>query len=548
MNSQKFILVDSISKKETLIGIEELKFQKNKFQKQGFHFVSFDTIRKKNDSTFYIQPFLNQKIKKIIFEYKVDSSNKSIKQEINKIESCQAEIDIIQNQFIQNGYLKTVYKLDTFYIRNDSFYIKYSFQRNQKYKLDSIHIISTSHSINDKFIRKILKLDKSDRSDIDFKSIVEQVRLIPFIDLDKNPEFTIKDSSAILHIYVKDRKTNQLNAILGLLSNAYNSNSIQFIGDVNLSLNNILRRGISLEINWQKNLANSQFLTVKSSIPYILNTPIGSSINFTLEKFDTSYLRIIYQMSIDYYINTYQSISFLYKNQSSSIDGIDRISLQNGIMPKYLDYSYTQFGIGYKLNKLNKLFFNKKGWKIDANFLIGNKTIEKNENITSLKDNQGNSLEKLYDTLNLSQTVSSFFIDITKYTGITKDLILKSQLESKNWLSENISINEMYYTGGIRKPRGFDDNSLITPNYVTLSNEIQYYLSEYFYSNIFADITIMQNSLDNKKINNPIGLGLGIALKTAGNIFQLNIGTGSLENQKFSISNAKVHINYTNVF
>ena len=97
-------------------------------------------------------------------------------------------------------------------------------------------------------------------------------------------------------------------------------------------------------------------------------------------------------------------------------------------------------------------------------------------------------------------------------------------------------------------PRGFDDNNLVSPFYLTVANELQYYLSEYFYSNIFVDMAIAENSISQDEILLPYGFGLGLALKTNNNIFQIQIGTGNVGEFSPSLSNAKVHLNYTNVF
>jgi hypothetical protein len=425
--------------------------------------------------------------------------------------------------------------------------VYYQLNLGTKYCLDSLRIVDKSNSFKTRFLNTIFKTTVSKNSDIDYSSLINLVKFTDYIELEKTPDFSIIDTFAILNLYIKERKLNQFNATIGILSNAYESNKVQLTGDVSLSLQNILNRGISINLNWQKNLTNSQFLYLKSNVPYLFNTQFGWTNQFSIEKFDTVYQRIQNQIGIDYYISSNNSISFIYKYQSSAIDGLDISKLVFGL-PSSLDYTFQQFGFGYKLSRLDRPIFPKSGIKIEANILFGKKSISKNNKILSAIDANGLSYDRLYDTIKLTQTMTSFQFNISNYASITNDFILKSTIDSKGLIVANIGINEMYYIGGNRLPRGFDDNSIPSPNYLILSNDLQYYLSEYFYSNIFADISIMQNSLALDKISIPIGFGFGISFKTSSNIFQLNIGTSKSENNPISISNSKVHIQYTNVF
>lgn len=547
---QKQILIDSVAHVNSTVSFQDLLNYKYKLNKKGYAFSSLDSVYETKDSTTSWVVHRNKKIEKLLLYIKQNKldSNYGTVIECSNLKGINSKLADILNKKIQMGYLKASYVLDTFYLTDKEFKIFYSYQENYKYKIDSIRIFNSSSTINTHFLKNILRLDDKDLNGYDFKETMDYIKYIDFIEFEKNPDFSIQDSIAILNLYLKERKLNQVNAILGILSNAYQTDKVQLTGDVNLSLNNILNRGISLAINWQKNLENSQFLFLKTSIPFVLKTKFGVNFNFNLEKFDTSYLRLSNQVGIEYFINPYQSISFIYRNQISNIDGIDAQKISKSILPNYLDYSFNQFGIGYKLNKLNRPFFVKYGWKIDAAFLLGNKNNTINSKIADVKDAQGNSMKRLYDSFNLSQSIASFQLSITRYSPISSYIVLKSFIESKGLFADNIRFNEMYYIGGNKLPRGFDDNSIISPNYITLSNEFQYYLSDYFYSNIFADISFIQNSLNKNDFQFPMGFGFGLSLKTSGNIFQLSIGSGLLGDRSLSLTNSKVHINYTNVF
>lgn len=527
---------------------DEVQFQKLKLDKLGFVFSSFDSIQ---DSTGQLTHYnVSKEIKidsLILIIHSSDLSNvKSIK--FNNLKVLNKYLSKTLNQYQINGYIKANYFLDTFYFSNSNFTIHYNINLGKKFIIDSVRCVDVQKSLNHEYVQRIVNSDKKKYGEFQYSRILDLIKYIDFIEIERSPDFSILDSSVILNLYVKERKLNQVNATIGILSNANISKSVLITGDAQLSLFNLFKKGIELNINWQKNDVNNQFLFVKSSIPFVFKSSFGINNSFSIEKFDTLYQRIQNQIGIEYFISHVQSISFLYKYQSSQIEGIDEFKIKQGILPLSLDYTFQQFGLGYKISRLDKPLFTKKGFKIEANFLFGNKSIEKNNNISKLIDAQGNSLIRLYDSITLSQSIATIQFTASRYTQLIENLILKSSVNAKGNFSENIGLNEMYNIGGLRYPRGFNDNSLITPNFIVFSNDLQYYLADYFYSNIFADITFMQNSLTPYNLVNPIGFGIGLSFQTSNSILQLNIGNSISENNGISFSNSKVHIQYTNVF
>ena len=459
----------------------------------------------------------------------------------------QQQLDDLINEKIQKGYLRAFYQYDTLTTDKARMTIHYSINLGRRYVIDSIKIHRSTVSLNLSFIQNYLRKYFSNGKVVEWKEIAEQIKYIDFIEMEKNPDFTIRDTSATFNLYLKERKLNQINAIMGILTNAYNSNELEITGDVKLGFVNILKQGISFDLNWQKNLTNSQFLYSKFNFPFLFNTKIGTSGLFNIEKFDSSYLRIQYQFGLNYYIQYSQVVSFFYRKNNSTIIGFNKLDVLNGKLPEHLDFTTDEFGFGYKVEKLNRPLFTKRGWSLETNFLLGNKTTSINSKISELTDGNGISLAKLYNKVPLSQLTISFLIDANRYTPLGRDWILKTRVDSRAWITETVSTGEMYYIGGNKLPRGYDDNNFIVPWYVNFSNEIQYYLSEYFYSNIFVDMAYLKNSLSSKTMF-PLGLGGGLTLKTKDNIFRLNMGTGYLGESRFTFGSIKVHINYISVF
>ncbi len=535
-NSQYFTREEWLRKKEGLVN-------------KGFLLASVDSITIGKDSAISYRLIANKRYDSLVLE--ITSSSNNVKDTYfikgNSFIALSKKLDELLNYQIQQGYLKANYVYDTTHIKDHKLTLRYELNLYKKYRIDSIRLHSSSPSINLDFIRQYIARYYKGKSQFDWKEIAIQLRYFDFVEMDKNSDLTLLDSTAILNLYLKERKLNQVNAILGILSNAYNSGQVELTGDVKLELVNLFKRGVSFQLNWQKNLDNSQFLYSKINVPFILNTKLGVGGYFNLEKFDTSFLRQQYQLSLNYYIQSNHILSFHFRKNKTNITGYNQLSVLNGNLPRYLDYSTNELGLGYSIYKLNRPFFTKRGWSLESYMLIGNKTTFINSRIAELKDMSGESLARLYDSIPASQLTFSFMADLTKYTPLSEHLILKSHLLSRSWFSETISTSEMHFFGGYKLPRGFDDNNLLSPWFVILSQDIQYYLSEYFYSNIFVDLTYMKNYI-NKTTSLPVGIGAGLSLKTGDNIFQLNMGSGYLGDSRFSLGNMKVHFNYISVF
>lgn len=480
-----------------------------------------------------------------VYSYRKESEIKSLDKNKNLGEFRRGIASDLKSLY-NLGYYDSKFILDTFYILKETMYIRYHVDTGFRYRITSIRLKSKDKGLDLPFIYKMALRNNymMDRNTIN--RVKQKIGNIPYIELSDEPYFERRDSMLDLIVEIRERKLNQFFASLGILSNAYNTNKLQITGEAVLKLYNIFNKGIFLDINWQKTITSSQFLFFKASYPYILGQPFGISPKFSIENLDSQYVRITTELNLDYYLDYNHSISLTYKNQSSSIT-IDENEVLSGRLPNYLDYRMHQFGIGYRYTQLDRPIFSRKGIVIEAQSLLGTKDIEINQNIKSLKDANGNSMQRLYDSISLNQTLFSYSFRAESYTPISHKIGLKDIIESKGIFAEDVRVNEMYFFGGNKRPRGFDDNFLIAPWYTSVSHEFQYYISEYFYYNIFADMSIMKRTLQSD-FSYPIGFGNGISLKSKGSIINFSVGFGFSESQPFSLSQSKIHFSYVGVF
>ena len=483
----------------------------------------------------------------IWINYSKDSDEYIFQKNIKSYDVLNEEIKKFLYSRYQEGFNDVTFSIDTFYQLNKNLIIKSRTKKGIKHNLRSVKFYSDDKKLNLPFIYKVAFRDKLESKRLSLDEMKERINSISFVEIINEPIIKSSDSTYDVYVHLRERKNNQFTAILGVLSSAYGSNTVTLTGDAIIKFNNLFQRGISFDLNWQKTITSSQFLFLKGTYPYLFNTPFGLGTKFSLESIDSQYLRIMFDLNLEYSLDWDQAILMTYRRQSSTISNIDKSEILNGRLPKSLDYSINQIGIGYRWKRLDKPNFSRRGYNMEILSLIGTKTIIPNQSIGEILDNNGVSMKRLYDSLNLEQDNFSYSLMLDIYSPLSKKIGLKTSLSSKGIFSEDIGLNEMYFLGGIKHPRGFDDNVFISPIYFSGSVETQYYFNDYFYYNIFADISCMKSSLDSK-INYPIGLGTGFSFQSRSSVLNFSIAYGISEDQNFSFNRSKIHIGYVGLF
>lgn len=523
--------------------LSKFRTARDVLKRNGYIFNSIDSINN-TDSNLIFKLFIGQRIDKFHL-----ISNNSNNIQINSLLEFNQYLDSELKNYNDSGYFLAQISIDTCFLLNKEYQCSLNVKKGLHFTLDSIVFESNANEINIPFIKQILNLDKANVSFNTISELEKRINSINFLEFEEAPYVKITDSLAIIYVKVREQKLNQFNAFVGILPNAYNSKEISITGDVTLSLKNLLKRGIELSLNWQKPQSSSQFLFTNVSVPYLFKTPLGSSLLFSLEKFDTSFVRLIYEIGLNYKINYNQMVTFFYKKQSSSILNEDSSFKITNSLPKNIDYSYSQFGIQYKYSTIDRILFTRKGFILDATTSLGIKNIQKNNFIIQSYDQFGNSYSRLYDSINLTSSIFYLSLNLEKYILLSKRITYKTSILSKMLFSPNTSNNEMYTFGGYRKPRGFDDNSFISPYFITISNEFHFYFSDFFYTNLFIDVTNYKNILIKEfSTLTPIGFGAGISLKTKGGIANVSIAYGKFNDQNIEFKNGKIHFGYVSTF
>jgi len=517
-----------------------------KLKNKGFLLASIDSIGEN------YQLYLGEKIDNfwLHFDEKSQKIGLPYKIRITDLNKMESETKKILNRIIENGYFKAQIDVDSCVMLNSDFQCKLAVNFGKKHYFDSLFIEGENQYIHRIFAINLLKhYQRKPFSFGTLDQIKSDIDNIPYFELAQPLDLVFNDTMVNLLVSIKPRKNNQINAFLGILPNAYNSNQFEITGDITLALNNLFNRGVRFQLNWQKPISGNQFLNLESEIPFLFKTPVGTSFKFGLEKFDSSFLRIQYNLGANYQIDSRTKFTFFYNYQGSlSLRDDSSFKITNQL-PDVLDYSYNQIGISFNYRNTDAFFFPRRGWIIESNISIGIKEWLPNNYIINTLDVNGNSYKRLYDSIGLTNSIIYLQSRVEKYFKLSSQYTYKISLFAKGIFGRNIASNELFTFGGNRMPRGFDDHFFRSSLYSTFSQEFQFFLTSSIQLITFFDITAFKNNVVGANLYElPYGFGLGLAYKGKGSILNFSMGYGKYSQNPIAFNNAKVHFGYVAVF
>src|SRR5690606_18931569 len=248
----------------------------------------------------------------------------------------------------------------------------------------------------------------------------------------KDPEVLFTKDSTTLYVFIEKVKSNNFDGFIGFGTNE-ETNNIEFSGYLNLELNNNLNYGESFRLVYKSDENDQKNFLVNLNLPYLFNSPIGTELELSLLKKDSSFSTVNQNAKLFYQINPKNKV-FVGIRSIKSNNLLD--SLYSN--PNIQDYASTFYNVRYLYRKRQKenILFNTKTL-LDVQFETGNRTFEKQDT------KQQQLALDAYHIFNLNQK-NNIYIRGTGF-GLFSDTYFE---------------NELARFGGINSIRGFEENSL----------------------------------------------------------------------------------------
>jgi len=450
----------------------------------------------------------------------------------------------------ENGYPFAKVKWDSIQLNNGNISGLLQIDKGPLYKLDSISLNGTV-KISKTFLFRYLNIPADGIYQQSVLDKIDQKLLeLPYLEQIQPWSLTLQSTGYVLSFYLQPKRSNQVDALIGLLpSNQQNNGKLLLTVDAKLLLQNAFGGGELIDLNWEQIQPRSPRLFLTFQQPYLFGSRVGADVTFQLYKKDSSFLNILGNAGVQYQLNAHQSATLLLQTQRTNLLDVDTFNIKaSKRLPDIVDLTITSVGIGYQLNNTNYRYNPRKGTELSFTASAGQKTIRKNNAITNIKDGSFN-YAALYDSLQLNSYQLRFRLNAAHYLPLAKRAVFKTGLQA-GWLqSPGYFRNEMFQVGGYRLLRGFDEESIFANRFAVATLEYRYIvnLNSYFFG--FTDVGWTHfETLQSAFSHTYLGLGAGMAFSTKQGIFNISYAVGKRNDLNLDLRQSKIHFGYLSFF
>ncbi|MDB5222954.1 MAG: hypothetical protein JWN83_1621 [Chitinophagaceae bacterium] len=530
---------------------------------KGYPAASIDSVLYDSTST-HINLYLGEQYKWI--EINTDSIDKKLLNETgwnarffhnNKMDfsQLQNQQENILNYYETRGYPFAAIKLASIKIEEDKIKAKLKIDKGPLYLIDSIRVYGKI-KIKNLFLQRYLGIEKGSVYDKNkLQNISKKLLELPYLQEQQHWNLNMLGSGSVLNLYLQQKRSSQVNFLVGFLPGNAQTGKLQVTADVNLNLKNALGAGESILLNWQQLQKQSPRLNLGYQHPYIFNSPFGIDLTFDLLKRDSSYLQLNSQAGLLYILSANQSGKIFLQNQRTYLlsGGFDTNQIKiTKRLPANIDVNANSIGINYEWINTNYLYNPREGNELKIITAIGLKKISKNNEIANLKDpaNPSFNFNSLYDSFKLNTYQFRLKLSAAHYFPAGKKSTLKTEINGGIFQSQDIFRNELFQIGGNKLLRGFDEESIYASQYAVFTAEYRFLTGINSYLFGFTDIGITKTHYQTANFtNNYFSAGLGLSFETKFGILNVSYAIGKRNDVKFDLQGAsKIHFGYINYF
>lgn len=426
----------------------------------------------------------------------------------------------------------------------------YNLTLGKKVTIDTL-IIESNIEIAVTFLHNYLGIKPGDLyNESLLKLISKRIRELNYLEEAKPWQMNFSIGKNSLKLFLKERKANQLNGLVGLQPNTNETGKFLLTADVLLGLKNVLGYGETIDATYQNLQYKSPRMIAKAAIPYLLGSPVGAEGGFELFKRDTTFYRTTFDIAAKYQLSANDYFKIGYQHIGNRIITADTAFVKaRKQLPDNLDITAQGVLAEFYTDKTDFRLNPQRGWqaKIGATGLLRN--IRPNNAIVGLTDGSGFNYQSLYDTINNNKYQYRITGGANYFISVVKNMVIKIGYNGGLISGSNLFLNELFQIGGFKLLRGFDEQSLFASHYHIGTAELRFILGTESYFYLFSDNAyIERNYIAGKYNNTPISFGGGITLQNKSGLFNIALGLGKLKNTAIQFNQTRVHFGYAAFF
>ena len=452
------------------------------------------------------------------------------------------QLALINAKILKNcenrGYPFATVSLDSISIIENQFSASLSVKKNRFLHIDSI-IIKGNADVAPVYIYNYIGIKPGDiYKEIQVRKISSRMRELAFINEVRSSQVLFSEKDTKLFLFLENKKASQFDGVIGLLPDESKSGKYNLTGEVHLKLQNSLRRGEIIELNWKQLPVKSQDLKVHFLYPFLFNSPFGFDGSLGIYKKDTTYIDVIKNLGVQYALTGSNYIKVFVNDRQSDLqssEGYENITT----LPPFADITTVSYGATIYYENLDYRLNPRKGFSLQATGSTGNRKIRKNSDINPA----------VYDSINLESVTYQGEIFADYFFSLGGRHVINLGTISAYIYNPNLFTNELYRIGGLKSLRGFDEESIYASIYAIGKIEYRYLLEQNSFLFTFFNLAWYENKSNNLYLTNtPIGFGTGINFETKIGIMSVSYALGKQFDNPVLFRNGKIHFGIVNYF
>lgn len=370
-------------------------------------------------------------------------------------------------------------------------------------------------------------------SQMALEKAAKSIRKSRYFTLVGDPKVTFQIRQARPIFTIQDRRGNVFDGVIGFLPNENEPGKVLVTGEVDLALFHLGGKGRDFSLNWQRLNIQSQSLDIKAKESFVFGSPMDVSFGFSLLKQDSSFVNRSFELDFGYRISGGGYLSFFTRRQAGDLISSSDLPLDQSF-PKAVDFRWNQYGIGLDLDWLDSPISPRRGTRLLSTFSLGNKRILQNIGLPV----------EVYDGLEMSSPQFQGYLSVEKHIFFRPSWGMWIRGVGGGIQNQNLFLNELSRTGGLKSIRGFNEKNFFAKNYAFLNLEQRLFFGQNSFLMVFADMGILQNPFSTPEIDRPVSFGTGINLDTDDGLFSFVFAIGKSDAQPLSISSSRIHFGY----
>jgi outer membrane protein assembly factor BamA len=431
-------------------------------------------------------------------------------------------LDYLQN----NGYPFAKVYLEMEVIQQSENYAVLQIDKGPEVKITKINIKGEAE-VSEKFLTNLIAIKEGDYFDQSrLNKISTRLKQVQFLQEIKPHELLFTPEGVEVFLYLKSSPVSLVNGVVGLQPNTVTGKSV-FTGDVRLKLQNVLKRGELLDLNWRSLQPETQDLKLKVNYPFLFNTPFGIIGSFDLYKRDSTFLTTIGTFGIQYFLRGGSYIKVFYEGENSNILS----GGANSALGNLSSVSNNRYGLGLFRRQLDYLPNPSRGFYLEIDGLIGSRS---------------NRLPNA-DTSTTSTTFSAR-LNLEWYIPLAKRHVIRLANATRAYYAPEVFTNELNRFGGLTTQRGFDEEELFASTRSTFTVEYRFLVDRNSHAFLFYDQSFYENNSQQYYFDMPFGVGAGFSFGTNIGVFSISYGIGKQFDNPMLLRDGKVHFGYVSFF